>query len=85
MTAAGIATLFITEDYLLLGRHWEPCGGGVMNDNIENGLRSIDKHVKELLTTNNYYGMYGVERIGTASGRKYFGTQNWYEVGGSSW
>ncbi len=81
MTAAGVATLFITQDYMLKGMRWEPCKGGITNDHIENGLKYMDKHINEAITGGNYYAMYGVERIGVASGRKYFGTVDWYQVG----
>ncbi len=84
MTSAGVATLFITQDYLLKGKAWEPCHGGVVNDNIENGLRYMDKHINEAISGGNtfaYYAMYGVERIGVASGRKYFGSVDWYKQG----
>ena len=59
---------------MLNGRHWDPCVGGQRNVNIEKGLAYMDKHVDELLG-GDYYGMYGVERIGVASGRKYFGNE----------
>ena len=81
MTSAGVATLFITQDYMLKSMHWDQCKGGITNDNIENGLRYMDKHINEAIVGGNYYAMYGVERIGVASGRKYFGTVNWYQVG----
>ena len=78
MAAAGVATLFITQDYLLdLKRD---CQGNNFNQQIEMGMAWMDRHVNELLG-GNYYGMYGVERIGVASGRKYFGNVDWYEVG----
>ena len=78
MTAAGVATLFITQDYLLdLKRD---CQGNYFNQHIEMGMAWMDRHIHELLG-GNYYGMYGVERIGVASGRKYFGTVDWYDVG----
>lgn len=78
MAAAGVATLFITQDYLLDMRR--DCQGNVFNQQIEMGMAWMDRHVNELLG-GNYYGMYGVERIGVASGRKYFGTLDWYQVG----
>jgi hypothetical protein len=81
MTAAGLATLFITQDYLQRGKRWDPCTGGTTNQNIENGLVWMDKHIQEALASGNYYGMYGIERIGAASGRKYFGSLDWYQVG----
>jgi len=79
MTAAGIATLFITQEYLTADL--VACRGNVSNDHIERGLRWMDKRIGEALTNGNLYGMYGIERIGVASGRKYFSTTNWYEVG----
>ena len=78
MAAAGVATLFITQDYLLdLKRD---CQGNFFNQQIEMGMAFMDRHVNELLG-GNFYGMYGVERIGVASGRKYFGNVDWYAVG----
>jgi hypothetical protein len=82
MTAAGVATLFITQDYLLdLKRD---CQGNVFNQNIEMGLGWLDRHINQLLSGGSYYGMYGVERIGVASGRRYFGALDWYQVGSES-
>jgi hypothetical protein len=78
MSAAGIATLFITQDYLLDMRR--DCQGNTFNQNIEMGMAYMDRHVNELLG-GNFYGMYGVERIGVAGGRKYFGDVDWYSVG----
>ncbi|HSU68840.1 MAG TPA: DUF4159 domain-containing protein [Tepidisphaeraceae bacterium] len=79
MTAAGIATLFITQDYTL-ENNWNVCRGGIKNEYIERGLRWMDEHIEQALD-GNYYTMYGIERIGTASGRKYFGTKDWYKMG----
>ncbi len=86
MTAAGVATLFVTQDYMLrLNPHqFDTCKGGVSNINIERGLAWMDKHVKSAFTKGGpwfYYGLYGIERIGVASGRKYFGTVDWYAEG----
>jgi hypothetical protein len=79
MTAAGIATLFLTQDFTL-DENWSVCKGGVKNDYIERGLHWMDQHIDQALV-GNYYTMYGIERIGTASGRKYFGTKDWYKIG----
>jgi hypothetical protein len=81
MTAAGVATLFITQDSIMRQRTWEPCVPDTPNNNIEDGLIWMSKHIAEALQTGNLYGMYGVERIAAASGRKYFGDTDWYGVG----
>ena len=79
MTAAGIATLFITQDYTL-ELNWGACNGGAKNVFLDAGLAWMDKHIHEALG-GDLYTMYGVERIGAASGRKYFGTLDWYQLG----
>jgi len=79
MTAAGIATLFITQDYMLAEA--TNCRGNIVNENIDRGLGWMDKEIKDELAAGNYYTLYGIERIGVASGRKYFSTINWYELG----
>jgi Domain of unknown function (DUF4159)/Prenyltransferase and squalene oxidase repeat len=78
MTAAGIATLFITQDYTL--GSGADCKGNITNPNIDAGLAWMDKHIMQALG-GNYYGMYGIERIGVASGHKYFGPVDWFHVG----
>ncbi len=89
MTNAGVATLFITQDYLQHYTDWGVCKGGVRNQHIEKGLTWVDAHIKDVLAGNGmstrmqnyFYALYGVERIGVASGRKYFGTVDWYTTG----
>ena len=78
MTPAGLATLFITLDYL--GDKTGACKGNDFNKNIEMAMGWIDRQVVSLMG-GNYYAMYGVERVGVASGRKYFGKTDWYAVG----
>lgn len=79
MTAAGVATLFITQDYVS-EQNWGECKGGMKDENIERGLAWMDHHIEQAMGS-GLYTMYGIERIGTASGRKYFGTADWYKIG----
>jgi hypothetical protein len=79
MTAAGIATLFITQDYTL-HRDWGKLQGGVKDPFIERGLAWMDNHIDEAINS-SYYTLYGIERIGAASGRRFFGTTDWFELG----
>lgn len=80
MTAAGIATLYITQDYTMPDT-WGACKGGPTTPEIDKGLAWMDQHFPEVMKSNDYYTFYGIERIGVASGRKYFGTMDWYQAG----
>jgi hypothetical protein len=80
MTAAGVATLFITQDYLNQGRDMN-CIGNIHDDAIQKGLDWMSKNFADVRRNRVYYCLYGVERIGVASGYKYFGTVDWYKDG----
>ena len=82
MTAAGVATLFITQDYLH-SADFAAMRGNPFDPAIEGGLKYMGDHFKEVFDNNGreFYTLYGVERIGVAAGRKYLGTHNWYEEG----
>jgi hypothetical protein len=80
MTAAGIATLFITQDYTMPDT-WGACHGGEPTPNIDKGLAWMDKNIEQVMTEGAYYTLYGIERIGVASGRKYLGAVDWYKRG----
>jgi hypothetical protein len=84
MTAAGIATLFITQDYVHASNGIN-CTGNVSNPHIDAGLKWMGENFEHVFTDTSlyhpYYALYGVERIGVASGRKYLGSINWYERG----
>ncbi len=81
MTAAGIATLFITQDYLHSNEGVE-CHGNVTNPNIQSGLDWMTKNFAQI--GENNYAWYGVERIGVSSGYKFFGQTDWYAAGAQS-
>jgi hypothetical protein len=75
MTAAGVATLFITADYL----HAEEgvvCTGTLVNPWIDRGLAWMDRNYSSI--GDSTYAMYGIERIGAASGYKFFGAHDWF-------
>jgi hypothetical protein len=82
MTAAGLATLFITQDFLYRDRGLD-CSGNIVDRNIDAGLKWMSDNFKQTLQLGGwgFYGLYGVERIGVASGYKYFGDVDWYEQG----
>jgi hypothetical protein len=85
MTAAGVATLFITQDYLHPAQGIN-CAGNVNDPHIDAGLKWMaDNYEKVFSETTQpwtpYYTMYGVERIGVASGYKYFGKVDWFAQG----
>ena len=87
MTAAGVATLFITQEF----NHRDDgtrCSGNIKDEHIDRGLAWIASHTAEWTTGEDFggfelagYNLYGIERIGVASGLKYFGNVNWYEYG----
>ena len=69
MTAAGLASLYITTDCVDLS---PPRLVGVPSPAIDNGLSWMEKNFE---ARNDAYGLYGCERVGLASGLKYFGAQ----------
>lgn len=88
ITAAGVATLFITQEFLYSDQGLD-CKGNITNPGmqaIERGLAFMAKALPSLVDKNadvdfRHYTLYGVERIGVASGYKYFDKLDWYQVG----
>jgi len=77
MTAAGLASLFIISDYLHADEG-VACTGNTFDPWIDNGLAWLDRHFDRV--GDNTYAMYGIERIGAASGYRYFGSRDWYNT-----
>ncbi len=91
MTAAGVASLYICRDYLYPGLGC-PCRGGRSNYKankvdlaINAGLRWLGDYYKPNKnprgTHHTMYWHYSCERVGLASGIKYFGGHDWYKEG----
>lgn len=89
MVAAGVATLFVCYDNVLSkASSFKRCRAGrkvlLAMKPIERGLKWFDKNFEKTLKgpqTSSFYYLYGVERVGLASGYKYFGQTDWYKVG----
>jgi len=87
MTAAGLASMFLCYDNLLYDGFIR-CDMGAKAQKIlrplNRGLDWMDKNFGNSGRRgigSNYYLLYGVERVGLASGYKYFGKTDWYKVG----
>ena len=86
MNCAGIASLLITHDYLESPKYVEQVGRDPFTpalrrglDWLETGDNCIDIQPDSPSPYRNWgYNLYGVERIGLASGFKYFGRHDWY-------
>jgi len=93
MTAAGLATIFITLDNLDVASGC-PCAAGrsgsrnaEIDRRIDKALEWLEKHFKVDKNPNGkrrregrvYYWQYSVERVGAAAGYKYFGGRDWFK------
>lgn len=82
MTAAGVASLHIVLDQLYADRVRAavPVLAG-----IHHGMNWLGREYGEMNPHGSnewqYYYLFGVERVGRASGRKYFGEKDWFEDG----
>ncbi|CAN5424685.1 DUF4159 domain-containing protein [soil metagenome] len=86
MTADGIATLFITQDYLHADEAILP-RGNIQNPAIDKAMAWMSSNYKKISQDEGFdrdypwITLYAIERIGAASGFKYFDKINWYDVG----
>ncbi len=90
MTAAAIASLYITQDYTK-GDYYAGARGNATSIPIEKGLEWLAKNFKERVAVDKefprefpYAQLYALERVGLASGLRRFGDNDWYAVG-STW
>jgi hypothetical protein len=82
MTTAGLATLFVAYDQVYNDQYVK-VGQNTEIPAIKKGLTFLDSNFANLdpksIEWYQYY-LYGVERVGLASGYKYFGKQDWYKI-----
>ncbi len=91
MAAAGVASLFVCFDNLY-AEAFEKCNATDKLElkSITRGLAWFDRNFEKTMKPGaslgigdvTYY-LYGVERVGLASGYKYFGAVDWYKMGAS--
>jgi len=87
MTTAGLASMFLCYDNLLYDG-FVKCDQGekvqAVLRPLNKGLDWMDKNFGSIAQGGGpwwYYLLYGVERVGLASGYKYFGKADWYKLG----
>lgn len=86
MTAVGVATLFITQDYTRV-MEGLACKGNLSNPSIDRGIKWMGDNMNKVATDQRYsrdfpfITLYSVERIGVAAGLKYLGGVDWFQKG----
>jgi hypothetical protein len=86
MTAAGVATLLITEECLHPAAE---CKGNLVDPAVEMGIKHLADSFDGITDVDNFmdgkcetrYTLFGISRIGVASGRKYLAKIDWYRRG----
>lgn len=74
MTAAGLAALLVAQQELYRN---DPKPNPKVYKSIEKGLKWVDNNFSPNETM---YGIYGYERVGLATGRKYFNGKDWFNI-----
>ncbi len=86
MTAAGVATLFLTQSALRLRTD---CRGNTPTPNIDKGISWLASHFDLAFDPNaelnnlhfETYALFAISRVGVASGYRHFGDIDWYQRG----
>ncbi len=86
MTLAGIASLFVAQDYLDAEDYGDQVGRPPFSPALEKALKWLEEGDNSVIALPpsadfyTYYALYGLERTGLASGFKYYGSQDWYRA-----
>mgnify|MGYP005839644419 CR=1 FL=1 len=87
MTSAGLATLMLAKDQLVAA---DPaaCIGNAVDENLNRAIAWMDSNAGNMFQGHTgsqfalrYYAVYGLQRVGAASGLKYLGKTDWYKLG----
>jgi hypothetical protein len=80
MTAAGLASLFVTHDWLDAPKYARVVGREPFSPSLQRGLNWLEQGDNAVTISGGHtgYTLYGIERVGLASGFKYFGKHDWY-------
>ena len=78
MTAAGVASLYVTQDYLDAELRLEPRQDKSLTQGLEELIHEYN------VGWDDMYYMYSLERVGLASGLKFFNGVNWYREGATN-
>ena len=79
MTLAGVASLFVCHDNLELAQFTGDVGRPPFSPALATGLGWLEQGDIILGNGDNWgYTLYGVERVGLASGFKFFGKHDWF-------
>jgi len=79
-TLAGIASMFVCHDYLDAAKVGSNVGREPFSPPLAKGLAWLEAgdNTKKAMNYASGYARYGMERVGLASGFKYFGEYDWY-------
>jgi len=78
MTCAGLASLFVTHDYLDLPVYGTNVGRDPFTPALWRGLKWLEEDDNCIDLNRGGYDLYGLERVAFASGFKFFGEHDWY-------
>src|SRR5438045_8203476 len=78
MTCAGLASMFVAHGYLEPARFTGNVGREPFIPAITKGLKWLESADNSIDLDHGGYNLYGLERVGLASGFKYLGSHDWY-------
>lgn len=84
MTCAGIASMFVCHDWLDAPKFGAQVGREPFSAPLKRGLGWMEQGDHSVGGNSSFaghfggYALYGIERVGLASGFKFFGNHNWY-------